>query len=384
MMRTTVMACKGWIIASVLMLGATLCPAGSCAPTPVPPLAPYHLSDKAGGTVAALVAQSDVLVLGETHGTQEVPRMTASLLPELHKMGYRALALEVYADQQPVLAAWASGKSSRIPGFYTGPHDDGRGNIQMLALVRAALSAPYRWKVFCFDVSTSKPDDTWQMRDAGMAQNFSAQWKRLALNAKVIVICGGLHARTANHPTPDGQMADLWPSFAANVQRAYPGKRVHSIEVFPQRGGSFSGGRVNTFTGALLTEAKTRHRPTDDWDLELGLPFATPATFLAPSSPPVVAASPFSGLPIQEIRITGNHRVPTADILRVMQSKQGQPFRPQTLQPDTLTVYDMGEFESVGPFDVQKAPQGGVLLTLTVQENPHPSVPAPTRAAPTP
>ena len=309
--------------------------------------------------------------------------MTASLLPELHKMGYRALALEVYADQQPPLAAWATGKSSHIPSFYSGTHSDGRGNIQMLALVRAALSAPYHWKVFCFDLASSKPSDTWQMRDAGMARNFSAQWQRLAPDAKVVAICGGLHARTTNHSTPDGQMADLWPSFAANLQRVYPGKHIRSIEVLPQRGSSFNGARVNSFTGALLAEARTRHRPTDDWDLELGLPFATPATFLAPSFPPAVAPSPFSGLPVQEIRIIGNHRISTADILRVMQLKQGQPFRPQILQANVQAVYDMGEFEGAGPLDVQKAPQGGVILTLTVQENPHPSGPAPKAVSPT-
>ena len=358
-----------------------LCTAGASAQTPIPPLTPYALPAKVGGAVAALAAQSDVLVLGETHGTQEVPRMTASLLMELDRMGYHALALEVPADQQPALAAWASGESAQVPSFYDGSHDgahsDGRANVQMLALVRAALSAPYSWKVFCFDTVSPKADETWQGRDAGMARNFEAQWKRLAPKAKVLAICGGLHARTANHPTPDESLSDLWPSFAANLQRAYPAKRVRSIEVTPQRGGYFNSGKVNPFNGALLSEAKTRHRLTDDWDLELGLPLGTPATFLTSPSAPTAVRLPFDGLPIQEVRITGNHRIPTSDILRVMQSKPGRPYRPQTLQADTLAVYNMGEFEGVGPFDVQKAPHGGVVITVPVQENPHPPAPAP-------
>ena len=372
----------------LFVMGSMLCTAGAFAQTPIPSLAPYPLPAKVGGTVAALAAQSDVLVLGETHGTQEVPEMTASLLMGLDKMGYHALALEVPADQQPALAAWATGKSAQVPSFYDGSHDsahsDGRANVQMLALVRAALSAPYSWKVFCFDTVSPKADETWQRRDAGMARNFEAQWKRLAPKAKVLAICGGLHARTSNHPTPDESLADLWPSFAADLQRAYPGKRVRSIEVRPQRGGYFNDGKVNPFTGALLSEAKTRHRPTDDWDLELGLPLGTPATFLMSPSPPTAVPFPLDGLPIQEIRITGNHRVPTADILRVMQSKPGRPFRLQILQADTLAVYNIGEFEGVGPFDVQKAPHGGVIIMVPVQENPHPSVPASKKAAPAP
>ena len=136
----------------LLVMGSMLCTAGAFAQTPIPSPAPYPLPAKVGGTVTALAAQSDVLVLGETHGTQEVPEMTASLLMGLDKMGYHALALEVPADQQPALAAWATGKSAQVPSFYDGSHDsahsDGRANVQMLALVRAALSAPYSWKVF--------------------------------------------------------------------------------------------------------------------------------------------------------------------------------------------------------------------------------------------
>ena len=284
---------------AVLLAGASIPPlahalslhkAGSqvpATPVPLPPLASYALPAKAAGTVASLAARSDVLILGEIHGTQEVPEMTASLLPELNKMGYRAIAVEIPADQQPALADWATGRSSQVPIFYNGSHDDGRGNVQMLALIRAALAAPYYWKVFCFDIVSMKAGDTWQMRDASMAQNFSAQWQRLAPNASVVAICGNLHARTANHAAPDNRFASLWPSFAIYLQRASFGKRIHSIDVEPQRGGFFNGGKVNTLSGQMLSEARCSHRPTDDWDLELGLPTATPATFL--TTPPAHA-----------------------------------------------------------------------------------------------
>lgn len=363
----------------LLLLGAMLAPAVR-AQTTVPPLAPYPLPPPVAASMAALAARADVLVLGEIHGTQEVPEATASLLPMLDKMGYRALALEVNADQQAALSDWAAGKTAQVPPFYRGPHDDGRGNRQMLALVRAAAAAPYHWKIICFDLSSTQPviklGSTWQARDADMARNFSAQWQQLAPHAKALALCGNLHARTANHGAFGKHIADLWPSFAANVQSAYPQKRVLSLDIEPQQGSYFNGGQVNPFTGAVLAQAKTRHRPTDDWDLELGLPVATPATFLAPPSAHAAAPVPYDGLPIETVRITGNVRVPTSAILRAMHSKAGEAFHLRTLQADMSAIHTLADFEGVGPFDVQKTARGTVVITLPVQENPPPKVPA--------
>ena len=111
----------------------------------------YALPAKAQLALGELAAQSDVLILGETHGTQEVPAVAAALLAPLTKLGYVALALEVPADQQGPLADWSTGKTATVPKFFAKPIEDGRGNIQVLSLIRTALSPPFRWQLICFD-----------------------------------------------------------------------------------------------------------------------------------------------------------------------------------------------------------------------------------------
>ena len=74
-------------------------------------LTPYSLPAAAKQPIKELADRSDVLILGETHGTQEVPEVVASLLPTLSKMGYHVLALEVPSDQQAALTDWATGKT---------------------------------------------------------------------------------------------------------------------------------------------------------------------------------------------------------------------------------------------------------------------------------
>ena len=349
------------------VLGLMLCNTAALAQQPrLPALTPYPLPLKAATAIRALAARSDVLVVGEVHGTQQVPEMTAALLPELDSLGYRALALEVPADQQPSIAKWAAGGASPVPAFYDGPHDDGRGNVQMLALIRAALSAPYHWKLICFDTASSRPGDTWQMRDAGMAKNFAAQWNETPSGTKVLAVCGNLHARTANRASPGGSLAGLWPSFAADLQQTSQGKRVRSLNVVPLRGGFFNGGRVNTLHGRGSADAETR--PSYDWDLELSLPTSTPATFLETGRPNVATPS-LEGLPIQAINITGNVLVPTYEILSVIRSTPGHAFSSETLRADLNAVYRLYKFSKVGPFDVQKTARGGVIITLPVVEN---------------
>jgi hypothetical protein len=276
----------------------------------LPELKPYPLPAGIERSVTELAAQSDVLLLGETHGTQEVPAVGKALLAPLTKLGYNVLALEVPSDLRAPLTDWATGKTPILPGFYAKPNGDGRGNLQTLALIRTALSPPFRWKLICFDETEAAElreieqlkhkEDTksqeklesslqadaiefWQRRDATMASNLATQRQQLAPTAKVLGICGNLHARTANHSAADGPLSGLWPSFAAALKSNHADWRVGSINVQPHRGGFFNGGKVNAFGGTPLDRIVTDSERDADWSMELGLPLATPATFFGTS-----------------------------------------------------------------------------------------------------
>ncbi len=56
---------------------------------------------------------------------------------------------------------------------------------------------------------------------------------------------------------------------------------------------------------------------------------------------------------IQEIRITGNHTISTADILKQVQPKPGDALDLHKLQNGAITpIFNMGSFDLVGPFEI--------------------------------
>jgi erythromycin esterase-like protein len=282
----------------------------------IPSLEPYRLPPKARHALVELANKSDILILGEIHGTREVPAIAVALLEPLAKQGYRALALEIPSDQQGPASDWATGKTDTIPSFFAEPFGDGRGNIQALSLIRIALSPPFRWRLICFDESWDEPDEAtaaedataaWMQRDAKMAAILMAERSRLAPNSKVLAICGNFHARTSNnelapeHPDKeaDDALEKLWPSFAARLCSDLAGRQVRSINVVPHSGGHFGmtqsdDGKISVGVETIrsmhkIEDAEAQPLDMQCWDWELNLPRATPATFLTPPNNPVDA-----------------------------------------------------------------------------------------------
>ena len=242
----------------------------------VEPITTYDLPDLARQQLLALAAESDLLLIGELHGTQEVPRLVLGLMPDLAQIGYGGLALEVPADQREQLLRCAQGQVTPPPMF--GPSDfrDGRGNAQVLSLVQQAVAAG--WHLLCFDVAFILEGDAWSARDRGMARNLLDQWDQSAPKRKVLGVCGSYHSRLV----PPTEPTELWPSFAYSVQQARPGLRVSSVKVKHQRGAFFNG-EIRTFDNGPEFSATQAEVHPADWlghTLDLHLPRATPATFL--------------------------------------------------------------------------------------------------------
>jgi erythromycin esterase-like protein len=292
----------GWLRSAFVANRSRLATTGQVQPYPLPAEVVRSIRDVAG--------HSHVLILGETHGTREVPALAAMLLPKLTKLGYHALALEIPFDQQPALNDWATGKTETVPEFFAMPSGDGRGNVQLLSLIWIAVSPPYQWQLVCFDQSRSEfveqaeeyhrtakqqaektPSRTvtlsegeiklWQKRDASMAAQLTQQLQFLAKDSKVVAICGSMHARVANHAQAT-ELKKLWPSFAAVLQRDHSDWKVRSVNIQFHDGGFFNGGKVNALRGRPIDKAEMHLTPDSDWNWELNLPHATPATFLTP------------------------------------------------------------------------------------------------------
>jgi len=269
------------------------------------------LPPAASAQIENLAASSDILILGEIHGTQEVPELVASLLDPLTKMGYHRLALEVPSNYQASLLKWLRGETERIPDFFTHPNGDGRGNAQLLTLARIAASPRFQWQIICFDESelvhqkegqsgiqkkqAGKADAPkltdedmlvyWRERDATMASNVLNEAKSLKATNRILAICGNIHARTTNDMRQP-MLSGLWPSFAGILKQRLPARHINSVNIEFYSGAYFNNGKVQTFPKRPLEHPVVPSAGQIGWDLVLGLPMARPATLLGPIQMP--------------------------------------------------------------------------------------------------
>lgn len=239
---------------------------------------PYQLPLDVTRTLLDLAAETDFLLFGEVHGTQEVPRVVAGLLDSLGDLGYSALALEVPHHDRSSLSAYGRGAEAAPPMFFSQPTPDGRGNREVLCLVRTALLKG--WHVLCFDQGAEQPGREWRERDAWMARNLGEQHRASCSGGRVLAISGDLHSRITD--TADGT-SEFWPSFAAYLQDQHPDKRVASVAIV-FHGGAYYNMEVRPVRAQLVPISGIPEIRKSDWrghTIELHLPHATPATFLS-------------------------------------------------------------------------------------------------------
>ena len=183
---------------------------------------PYPLPARAERALVALAGEADVLVLGEMHGSQEVPAVAAALLGPLTKLGYGALALEVPAEEQRPLTDWATGKTRGdsqflCPAGRRRSRQRSDSGVDPRRLVPAtALEADLFRRIESRDRQRQRQASQdgsprhfaavrrrvrchLRPRDTTMAANLAKQRQLLAPQAKVLAICGSFHAQTSNH-----------------------------------------------------------------------------------------------------------------------------------------------------------------------------------------
>jgi hypothetical protein len=236
--------------------------------------------------VLKLAGRCDLLLFGELHGTREVPALVGSLLSKLGSIGYAGLGLEVPADQRQTLAEWASGQTSEPPRFYAQPSRDGRGTIEALGLAKQASALD--WQLLCFDQPAGQAPERWADRDAWMAHNLLEQWAARCNGRRVVAVCGSLHARLTP-PQGVGRFLrkaitsgeDRWPSFAAGVHLRQPALAIGAIEVRFAAGSYVNMGERTIFPRPGMGDQPSVRGGEPAFTLELWLPRANPATFLA-------------------------------------------------------------------------------------------------------
>jgi hypothetical protein len=248
---------------------------------------PLSLPADVEQAVLDLAGRCDLLLFGELHGTREVPGLLAGLLGKLEALGYGGLGLEVPSDQRAALAEWARGETPQPPRFYAQPSRDGRGSIEALQVVKQASALGLQ--VLCFDQAAGQTVERWADRDAWMAHNLLEQWAALCNGRRVVGVCGSLHARLApasgvgrllRKAVSSGD--ERWPSLAASVRARQPALAVGAIDVRFAAGKYVNMGERSIYPRPGMGVKPSIRNGEPAYMLELWLPGAHPATFLAP------------------------------------------------------------------------------------------------------
>ncbi len=71
---------------------------------------------------------------------------------------------------------------------------------------------------------------------------------------------------------------------------------------------------------------------------------------------------------IKEIKVTGNKKVPSAKIIKAIQSRVGEQYRPEKISKDIEKIYALESFSNIA-IDLTEV-EGGVRLTFIVEEKP--------------
>lgn len=180
-------------IASVALLILSACGVARAAS----PASAMDLLDKA-------VEGHRVVLLGEMHGTQEIPALVAALIEQRAVRGRReVLALEIDSAEQRRIDRYLASDGSHaarqalLAGeHWTETHHDGRDSVAMLALIermRRLRAAGHAVPVVAFDRQGRHE------RNREMADDLRDTIKHFP-RAQLIVLSGNVHAMTRRPP----------------------------------------------------------------------------------------------------------------------------------------------------------------------------------------
>jgi hypothetical protein len=184
----------------LLVLASTACAdhevPGFAGPAPTSAIAPRRALDLLAETIAA----RRLVLLGEMHGTREIPALVGDLIErESRAGGPLVLALEITTRDQPVVDRYLASAGARADraallagAQWTEPHHDGRDSQAMAGLIERVRLLRARGRdvsIVLFDPAAAAD------RNRGMATILRAT-ALAAPQARLRVLTGNVHAMT--------------------------------------------------------------------------------------------------------------------------------------------------------------------------------------------
>jgi erythromycin esterase-like protein len=153
--------------------------------------------------IEAAAGKHRVIVLGETHGTREIPRLVATLARHYAEQGPLLLAIEISTKEHAPLRDYLRAPDDRLRNSlrrgagWTIPvqRNDGRRSEQMIELVEAMRKLHAQGRdVAILPFDSNAGDGDAQLRDRTMAATLRRAYVALPANARLLVLTGNVHA----------------------------------------------------------------------------------------------------------------------------------------------------------------------------------------------
>jgi len=215
-------------------------PDDGAAPPPATPLALDCGLEVRGA--AALTGPGSVLLVGEMHGTTQVPELVGRIACHAARAPNAEviLGLEMTADNQPAVDAYlaSDGAQPAMAALLAAPHfasemKDGRSSqamVQLLASLRRWRSDGAPLEVVCFDAGPGVAKTSAE-RDAAMAKTLAAVHRERP-GSTLVTLSGNVHNRTIPGVPWDAAFVPM----GVHMREAFP--KLVSLD-FHSAGGTF-------------------------------------------------------------------------------------------------------------------------------------------------
>jgi hypothetical protein len=214
--------------------------------------------------VAPFLEPGSILLLGDIHGTAEIPAFASRVACLAHEAGHAVtVALEIPVQEEPLISAYLSspgGEKDRtavLAGpFWTDRFQDGRRSRAMLGLLEDLRNlrrqgSPVR--LVLLDMAVPPADDP--TRDRLMARNLEAAVDAFPQDV-VIVMTGNLHSRV----TLGSPWDPKYEPMGYFLTQAEPKRKITALDV------ARSGGTAWTCTTPDPASCKIREIPGKEDD----------------------------------------------------------------------------------------------------------------------
>lgn len=149
----------------------------------------FHLNKLDSANFRNFIASKKVIVIGEMHGTTEVPLFVLQLVRQLKKDQKRLIVgLEIPINHQKDLDSYMkTGDFEKLSKLEYFKYPDGRTSVAMGELIKG-LRTIRKIKVVCFDTPANTPIQA--NRDSLMGVNLASIYK----SGQMVMLTGNLHA----------------------------------------------------------------------------------------------------------------------------------------------------------------------------------------------